>query len=64
VIDLEGGIASATTQSLRPRGRNTSKAEAKREAASQVVVKTIKTFLADKEVSTEKRESTGIKRRP
>jgi hypothetical protein len=56
VVDLEGGTTSATTQALRPRGRNTSKAEAKREAASQVVVETSKTFLPDKEVSTEKIE--------
>jgi hypothetical protein len=45
VIDLEGGIASATTQSLWPRGRNTSKADAQREVASQVVVETSKLFL-------------------
>jgi hypothetical protein len=63
VFDLEGGTASATTHELRPRGRNTSKAEAKRDAASQVVVETIKTFLANKEVSTEKRGSTGIKKK-
>jgi hypothetical protein len=44
-------------------GRNTSKAKAKREAASQVVVDTIKTFLADKKVSTKKRESVGLKMR-
>jgi hypothetical protein len=56
VVYLEGGTTSATTEALRPRGRNTSKAKAKQEAASQVVVEAIKTFFADKEVSTKKRE--------
>jgi hypothetical protein len=40
----------------RPRGRMSSKAKAKKEASSQAMMETIKTLIADKEVSSEKRE--------
>jgi hypothetical protein len=63
VVDLEGGNASASSQSKWQRGKNNSKAQAKREASSQAIVDTIKTFLANKEVSSEKREIRGSTRK-
>jgi hypothetical protein len=56
IVDLECGITNASSQAKRTRRRTKSKAKAKREASSQAVVDTIKTFLADKEVSSGKRD--------
>lgn len=60
VIDDDGAApaasASTGTASKRPRGRTSSKNDAKREASSQAVMESIKTLLADKSVSTEKRD--------
>jgi hypothetical protein len=54
-IDVDCIVPSEASTSNRSMGRKSSKAEAKRDASSQAVVETIKTFLYDKEVSNEKR---------
>jgi hypothetical protein len=53
---LEGGNTSASSQARQPRGRTNSKAKEKQEASLQAILDTIKTFLANKEVSSEKRD--------
>jgi ribosome-associated protein YbcJ (S4-like RNA binding protein) len=55
VIDVDGAASSKASASKRQRGRTSSKAEAKHNASSQSAMD-IKTFLADKEVSSEKRD--------
>jgi hypothetical protein len=54
VIDVDGEATSAPMK--RPRGLKISKAEAKREASSQAMMEMINMLIADKEVSSEKRE--------
>jgi hypothetical protein len=54
VIDVDGEATSAPLK--RPRGRTSSKAEAKRDASSLAVVETINTLFPDKEVLSEKRD--------
>jgi hypothetical protein len=56
VMHIDGAAPSLSSQSKRLRGMNNSKADAKCKGTLQAVMDMFKTFLAEKKVSSEKRD--------